>query len=505
MIRIPEIMERAPPPSRLHFCFVAFTVLATTVYGAIIPLQYHPTSLENAVAKVDQALAIGPDGGQDRSGWLSRLTALARDADSEHGHVRADYILNSLQFGILGFFVLGAVSIDRSRLFAVICSMVVIPQGWFLAYWLEVLQVAFPPRTISANDLVVERLGFIAGNGVWIVSGPSLVVWSRAFWNSAGFTGLASRLLPIYILALLVFRWIPFDLATGLDDLVQKQALGRIQWFPNRDGLPTTILGFLESFCACIPIGAMLGMLPRWSSRPMLATILAGFALAVIMEFGQLFVMARTFRSLDILASTLGTILAANFIRNLDRKPPPRLAVSRLAVSRLAIEYRLRRHCEAVGSWGPTLWIVLIAIWAFSVIAISWQPFHFELTPLPSVELQGGVAAESGFGFQRWSWAPFVNYYWLSRYMAFDLVVKRLVFFAPLGVLTAILFAHRSRIGQPVCLVIALTIGLIIELGQCFIPERHPGMTDLCIHIVGAWLGFAFASHTIISVNRIHD
>lgn len=240
-------------------------------------------------------------------------------------------------------------------------------------------------------------------------------------------------------------------------------------------------------------------MLPRWSSRPLVATILFGFVLATIIELGQLFVFPLTFRSLDILAATLGTMLAASLIRNLDSTSQPELANSRLT-----IESRLRGLCETIGSWGATPWILLIMIWAVSVIAISWQPFHFEFRSPAAIEQKDGLGASAkpSFGMQRWSWSPFVNYYWLSRYNAFDLVVKRMCFVAPLGVFTAILFSRRSGIGLLVCLFIALTISLIIELGQCYIPERHPGLTDVCIHLFGAWLGYAFTRHTITSVNR---
>ena len=93
----------------------------------------------------------------------------------------------------------------------------------------------FPPRTISGNDIFVERLGFIAGSCVWIMAGPNLVSWSRAFWNGVGFIELATRLLPCYVLVLLVLRLMPFDFAMSLDALARKQAAGQIQWLPSRD------------------------------------------------------------------------------------------------------------------------------------------------------------------------------------------------------------------------------------------------------------------------------
>ena len=40
-----------------------------------------------------------------------------------------------MQYGILGFFLLGTFSIERSRFFAVVCSMALIPLGWMLEMW----------------------------------------------------------------------------------------------------------------------------------------------------------------------------------------------------------------------------------------------------------------------------------------------------------------------------------------------------------------------------------
>jgi VanZ family protein len=95
------------------------------------------------------------------------------------------------------------------------------------------------------------------------------------------------------------------------------------------------------------------------------------------------------------------------------------------------------------------------------------------------------------------SWAPFVDYYWGSRYQALDQFARRSLSFAPLGVLLALAFGSRERRGLVITVGAALLLGVIVEFGQYFIPERHPSVTDLLIQVFGAWLGYNLARHVI--------
>jgi glycopeptide antibiotics resistance protein len=89
---------------------------------------------------------------------------------------------------------------------------------------------------------------------------------------------------------------------------------------------------------------------------------------------------------------------------------------------------------------------------------------------------------------------PFADYQQASPYRAFDQALHRILVFAPLG---ALLLSLRHRSAQPdsqagsLTNIAALAAGLagLIELGQAFLPDRYPSVTDVLLETGGAWMG----------------
>ena len=146
---------------------------------------------------------------------------------------------------------------------------------------------------------------------------------------------------------------------------------------------------------------------------------------------------------------------------------------------------------------GPIPWIVLAVVWIGVLVLVNWQPFDFTADPTRFGDSDPDLSDEHTtlFGLRRMTWAPLVDYYWGSRFQALDQFLRRSLAFAPLGVLMAVAFGRRERLGAAITVLTTLVLGTVIEAGQYFIPERHPGTTDLLIQTFGAWLGFRLARH----------
>jgi hypothetical protein len=130
-------------------------------------------------------------------------------------------------------------------------------------------------------------------------------------------------------------------------------------------------------------------------------------------------------------------------------------------------------------------------------MVLSWQPFNFTTDPARFQDADADQSDEhiALFGLRRMSWAPFVDYYWGSRYQALDQFLWRTLSFAPLGVLVALAFGRWERRGGFVAVLSGLVLAAVVECGKYFIPERHPSTTSLLIQTAAVWLGYIVARH----------
>jgi glycopeptide antibiotics resistance protein len=94
------------------------------------------------------------------------------------------------------------------------------------------------------------------------------------------------------------------------------------------------------------------------------------------------------------------------------------------------------------------------------------------------------------------NWVPLVDYYQGSKYQALDQFLLKIGLFVPLGVLPVIcLRGFEGPSAGLLVLLAGLVAALAIELGQCFLPNRFPGITDVLLEGFGAWLGYLLARH----------
>jgi VanZ family protein len=118
--------------------------------------------------------------------------------------------------------------------------------------------------------------------------------------------------------------------------------------------------------------------------------------------------------------------------------------------------------------------IPAIAIWALAVILAQWNPPRFRWSAPAHLKL--GVLI------------PFWSYFH-SRSL-FDLadVIGQVLIFMPLGALLAAR-THRQEISG--ALIIGFVFGVVLEIGQAFIPDRSADISDAISAGAGAVAGWA--------------
>jgi glycopeptide antibiotics resistance protein len=125
------------------------------------------------------------------------------------------------------------------------------------------------------------------------------------------------------------------------------------------------------------------------------------------------------------------------------------------------------------------VWGLLTLAWLALVVLINWRPFTFTAEgPSPLT------------GLERMSWIPLAEYYWGSKYHLLDQFAGKFLAFVPLGVLAGLGLrdGHGKRADLGV-LAVAAVVAFVIEIGQCYLPNRTAGLTDVLVGCLGAWAG----------------
>jgi glycopeptide antibiotics resistance protein len=462
-------VNRQPAPNRTHYLWLALALLLLTAYGSLIPLQYEALPLREA---------------------LERFRKMPFE-DMTQTYPRADWIVNALQYATLSFCWLAALSVDRRWYVRWLAAFLVIPAGCALAIALEFLQIYFPPRTVSANDILIEALGTVLGVAAWLLAGQPFTNWARRIWGGKGLAELAVQALPVYLIGLLVVHLMPFDVIFSAAELEEKFRAGRIQLAPF--GIVQPVWRLLANMLAFLPLGVLLALAPGGIRRDWRWFLGVGLAVTLGVELLQLMMMSRYCDMTDVVTGTAAVLLGWQLVRKVqDAGTADSHGQHWVATTWNALRLRVFQA-------GPRPWLALAGAWAVVLIVVSWQPYHFSLNPTDFLESDPNLSDEKTaiFGLRRMSWAPLVDYYWGSRYQALDQFVKRSLSTAPLGICLALAFGKREKWGALAAVLGAAVLGVIVETGQYFIPERHPSVTDVLIGVAGAWLAFALTRHVV--------
>lgn len=421
----------------------ALGFLLFVIYGSLVPLEYRPMPLEQALQQ------------------FRTIPFLKLGIGS-----RADWVANVLLFIPLGFLWLGVIWPKQRGATRFLITLLVLAAALSLSIGIEFTQLYFPPRTVSQNDILAEILGASIGVILWWRFGQRLCDWVRDALRTRGKPQLAVKLLWLYLAGLFLYSVLPLDLTISPVEIYHKWRSGKVNLIPFgffiRDPaqliyeLTTDALLWTPVSLLWVVSGKKAGM-QAWAW-----TVLA----ALVLEICQFFVYSRVTDVTDVLMAMAGAGLGVRLGRL--------FGINERAST--------GSHIPALGR--PVWALVWSLAWTLILMGLFWYPFDFHLERM--------FLRERLQLFER---VPFHAYYYGTEFRAVTELLHKVLFFVPLG---AILAFGRVRMPPSAVRTIygLLAFGILfavpfgIELGQIALPEKNPSTTDLLLEVTGGCIGY---------------
>lgn len=438
-------------PHRRLLGAVALGAAAFTVYGSLVPFQFHALPPGDAVGQFRAVLAAGV-----------KIES------------RSDAAANVLLGVPLGFALLGFCGADRRGGRAVVTALLLLPLCVLFAAGVEFAQLFTPGRNCAASDIVAQALGAAGGMFAWLAFGPRLTdtvvaVWQRADVDAAG------KLLIAYVAYVAFIQVLPLDLSASPAALYRKARDDvRVRPFGEYEGKDAgerwKLTAKLVKLAALyFPIGLLAarlkGRVERWSTVPV---ALAALALGVCLEAPQLFVQSRLPGATDALIGAFAAV---------------------------AGWYAGRVHDEGLAVPFALSWAV---VWFAGMTCVTQPPPGAPRLADPRpFDWIPGAPLESG-----------------DPLFALEEVLTKLVLFGLLGaVVAARMLPPRTRRGATgsvrAAVLVAVTLGLltssVFEAGQRWYETHTPCVTDVLLGAAGAGLGVLVGSRLLRRVGTAHQ
>jgi glycopeptide antibiotics resistance protein len=323
--------------------------------------------------------------------------------------------------------------------------------GFLLSGAVECAQLFTPSRTASFIDIVTNTAGSTLG---------AMVGWPFARW---AWPRIALKLRhltvqrPMAACALAVAAGLtvtalaPFDISVQVSELKTAIKTARLVPFgPTLDGAtaPVKAWPLASDLLVWMLAGGLFALAAREGGRrdgsATLVAVIAAVALCLATEFIQIVIPSHRFDLTTVVMALIGSTVGA--------------------VSLVSSRSRSARD-----SITPAF-----CIWGGVVALRFWAPPNFAWPGPPIVRPEWLV--------------PFWSYYIRTNAAALADMIDQVLIFIPLGVLLAAR-SHRRSIMQAA--LIGFIVGLVMETGQVFLPERTAELTDALSASVGAGLGLA--------------
>jgi VanZ family protein len=369
---------------------------------------------------------------------------------------RADWIANTLIFVPPTFLMLGYLCTTRgvARWRLLLRGSLWIGFMTLLVLGIELIQIWFPPRTVSWNDVVAGIIGVWLGGFAWLWMGPWSVRWLSDLLQQPSVSTKATSVIVVAMLGCVLYSLYPFDLVLSVAELEEKRIQGRLRWWT--DAASWGWLRILQSWTLAalrmVPFGLGLG----WKTRPWLALFCIGI-LAALFELIQVPFFSKHAAGDEVLAGMCGGLAAWWIARNTVRW-------------RNVLEY-------------PGTWLLCAAIW-IAIIPVAFLARSQALVTDPQ------AIADRWWGMLT---PPLSRYYFTSEYSALTNLAGKLAMFGVLGLCIAG-YSH-SRHRRPHLRSIlagfwgAGLLGCVIEVLQVYFSPLIADLSDIFIYMVGYALG----------------
>ncbi len=427
-------------PGRGSYALLALGGAAFLTYGSLVPFDFDPITLTDAIARYRETLA-------------------RPIVDS-----RTDFVTNILLAIPISYGIVGALATDRRNHFIRLLGAVsAVVACVLLALGVEFLQVFFPVRTDSASDVVAQTSGAVVGSVAWLAIGERITAWLRASLKERERSAVFQRVLLAYCVIWALTQVMPLDLTINPGELARKYRRGGILLRPFSYPYPSTFemaWEFIGDVALNAPVGAAAMLLwTRGRSRRSSAMAIAlGVTFVAGIELLQVVVNSRIADSTDVVVGSLGVLLG--------------VAIT----ARLTDLDVATRHRVPVPTYA---WVALLA-WLLVLMSYHWNPYDF------TTDGQRVTA-----GMHQLLAVPFHSYYVGTPFHAFTEMLRKATLTLPLGVLLRLANPWlRGWVGVLVAGIFGAAILGSIELGQVFLPTRTPDNTDVIIGTGGVILAF---------------
>lgn len=424
------------------------------IYASLIPLQYEPLGWEETI---DRFRGIR---------WLNLNV-----------YRRADWVANGLAVLPFGFLLSGAADRDHKLSVRYMIQILgIMFSGILLVVGIEFVQLWFPPRTVSGNDIAAGCVGSLIGPLLWPVIGRAcLAQWTRLkhLPKAELLSPKTSRvLLVLYSGLLITYSIMPLDLMFSMDEWQIKSQQGRFAWLTGIGiNASNNFAGLLE-LTATLALSSLrmipFGVLAYRSKLTKLAPIFViGFP--ILLEVLQAPIFTRYTTFIDVLCGwtggLLGLLLTANWFRvirlNQSKSFRVMLVMACVLLIELAFLGRYERACTT------------------EEITSNWKFF----------------------------WAPpFSKYYYTTEFLAASNFAGKALAFAVLGFLVGNLRHHQplsakngKQMQTIICAGVIVIVALCVELPQIYLQAFIADASDILIYLAGATIGWM--SHDFL-INR---
>ena len=282
------------PDGRTALLWATGLYLLFTVYGSLIPFDFHPRPLDAAW----------------REFLHTRYFQLGLGS-------RADWVANILRYIPLSFLASSVLADGgRSTLLRGVRGIVVFAACAAVAIGVEFAQMFFPPRTVSLNDIAAELIGTLAGIVIWGAWGRRVLdLWSSFRTGGAG--AIRATFL-VYALAYVLLSLFPYDFVVSAGEFMQKLQSDRYALIVVRGCDQVLVCGskLLVEVIAVAPLGFLLGLLAgraRTISYP--RATLAGLVLGGVIEGAQLLVNSGVSQGASVLTRGAGMLFGLGLYR----------------------------------------------------------------------------------------------------------------------------------------------------------------------------------------------
>ncbi|HEY9099867.1 MAG TPA: VanZ family protein [Thiobacillus sp.] len=438
--------------SRRLLLGMAVLYASFVIYGSLVPLDYHALPWATAVAR------------------FADIPFLKLGIGS-----RADWVANLLLFIPLTFLWMGVFAAGRGRVSSGLIAVTLIPVATALSVGIEFTQLYFPPRTVSQNDILAETVGGIVGVLVWLTTGSRFVEWLQSWQQTHARAALAERMAWVYLAGVLVYNVLPLDLTISLVEIFHKWQSGNVNLIPF-GRIPADPAYALYELATDALIWTPLALLWRLDgTRGAWRVWRMTLATAVVLECLQLFVYSRVSDVTDIFTAGAGAALGC------------------VIGGRLAQHEASETRVLPWSVWFP--WLAASG-WMITLLFVFWFPFDFRTD---------GTFIKSRLDFVYR--VPFEVYYFGTEYRAITEVLRKTLFFAPLGGVLAWGVARQPwRWRAPLfALSMLILVGLpaLVELGQVMLPHKIADTTDWFLAWLGGLTGYGVSRYMLRAPRRI--